>query len=54
MWAELNILSKGTHAMFAMQTWEKSKKELLDTNTNCNTVHAEKVSNLKKVLFVVF
>ena len=53
MWAELNILSKGTHAMFAMQTWEKSKKELLDTNTNCNTIHAEKVSNLKKV-FLLF
>lgn len=39
--------------MFAMQTWEKSKKELLDTNTNCNTIHAEKVSNLKKV-FLLF
>lgn len=54
MGAELNFLNKDTHVMFAMRTWKKSKKDLLDTNTNCNTAHAEKVSNLKKVLFFVF
>lgn len=54
MRAELNILSKGNPRKVCMQTWEKSKNDLLNSNTNCNTTHAEKVFNLKEVGFLVF